>query len=159
MNNKKMKLLIAWIFLIFFVVYGLLPVSITFRTFDLSEPNTLEIRIHYCTCGAIAVINKGQLEFSEQIKLRFPDLQESAKEIKFTGVPLFENIDLIISNTFWITGQVVGAETASCTMSNCEFIPIFQVSDWRTVSYYPRFWVFNVTMFIAYFPLFFYCLQ
>jgi hypothetical protein len=140
----------------FFVGYGLLPVSMTFRTFDFSNPNTLEVSYQVFGCPtANARIVNGELQFSEHIKQKFPNLQESGKEITLIDLPLFENItgaeyNILIDNTFKITGQVIGVDTILCDLFSHEIVPKFQVSDWKITSYEPIFWLFQRTFFFVY---------
>ena len=147
-----MKLLFTWFFVIFAVGYGFLPISMNFRAFDFSKPNTLEIDYQVCGCPcANARIIKGQLQFSENIKQNFPDLQESGNEITLKNIPLFENItgttqDILCNNKFKVIGEVVGVDTILCDPLNCEIVPIFYVSDWK-MSYEPKFWLFNNVIF------------
>jgi hypothetical protein len=155
-SKKRLKLLLAWILILFFIAYGLLPISMTFTTFDFSEPNTLEIVYQQCGCPcAEALIIKGELQFSECIRQKFPDLQENKKEITLTNLPLFKSITagkytILTDNTFKVTGQVIGVDTIFCDPSNCEIIPKFQVSKWKTTLYDPRFWLFNDVTFVIY---------
>ncbi len=162
-----MKLIIAWIFSILFVIYGLLPVSLTLQNDDLNRPNTLLIERQECGCPcAEGVIIKGQLRFSDDIKNKFPELQEKGNEITLTDFPPFDNLtnyntmtfDFANNNTFKVSGQVIGIDTILCDPTNCEIVPRFQVSNWTTTTYYPRFWLFGKTLFIAYWSIIVLCL-
>lgn len=154
-----MRFLIAWALLIFFVGYGLLPVSLRLLIDEVSKPNTLLIERQVCGCPcAEGVIIKGQLQFSESIKSKYPNLTENENEITLTEFPPFDNLtnynamtfDFANNNTFKVSGHVIGVDTILCDPTNCEIVPKFQVSDWTTTTYYPRFWLFDKFIFIAY---------
>jgi hypothetical protein len=162
MGQLTMKLKIVWTALTLILGYGLLPVTLPDTSNNFDNPNTLIIRRQECGCPcADGLIMKGQLEFSRDIKNRFPALLEKVNEITLTNFPPFE-VSMDHMETFYfanedvfkITGQTIGVDSIQCGgPSEYQIVPRFRVDTWSLTFYKPRFSRLSIILQLAYFGL------
>src|SRR5688572_18472174 len=154
-----MKFKYFWIIFGLVLGSGLLPVTFPEITTNFDNPNVLIIERQECGCPCPeGVIKKGRLNFSNDIREKFPDLSEHSHEITLTNFPPFngvsnerpETFSFANGNTFKIEGHTVGVDTILCQPEDCELVPRFKVESWALTSYYPRFQTFPVLAGLVY---------
>ena len=157
-----MKLKISWAILIIAIIYGLLPVTIPDKTNNFNKPNVLLIDRQECGCPcAEGIIRRGKLQISQEIKNKFPELDDNQIEITLVDFPPYDDIsndnpqtfDFANYNSFKVTGQVIGVDTILCDPQNCEVVPKFRVTNWALTSYYPRFYNLSIVTTLFYFGM------
>jgi|GEM_PF-6732510 hypothetical protein len=146
----KRFFIIIWILVIFFTIYGALPVRIPDKNVVFGADKVL-VQHHEYTGSPDFTIIKGVLSIPDSLK---PILTDSSNDITVLGnTPVNytsdDNLDFLM-NDFILEGKVTGIDSIS---DGEGYRPVFKVTEWGMIKYYARFWTFNIVFFILYFTL------
>ncbi|MDW3651447.1 MAG: hypothetical protein R8P61_30490 [Bacteroidia bacterium] len=134
------------------VIAAYLPYPMEYLWTEMSE-DAIVIMGQACGCPcANARTLEEKLQIPDSILIRDPEIFRTQMNL-VGNHPFKPFVFEIATMPLYVDGQIIGTDTILCREDRCEIAPEFEVSQWRTVDYFPRYkrwedWQVNGSIFL-----------